>query len=199
MRVMAGVAAWLLGAGTATAGSLLAVSLLGQGIADSPGQQLTAANVNQALAREAQDASDPSDAGTQTARPPVAASPATSPAATRPAMAQPVPTAPTPSAAPAASRTVASPRPPATAGTVLMSQGGTVLAECRPAGAYLVSWSPTQGYEAADVTRGPAATARVVFGSDANSVTMVVSCPDGTAGAPVASSYIRTWGGGTDE
>ena len=43
VRILAGVGAWLLGAGTATAGSLLAVSLLGQGIADSPGQQLTAA------------------------------------------------------------------------------------------------------------------------------------------------------------
>jgi hypothetical protein len=80
-----------------------------------------------------------------------------------------------------------------------MSQGGTLLAECRLAGTYLVSWSPTQGYEATDVTRGPAASARVVFGSDANSVTMVVSCPDGADGPPVAASYIRTWGGGTDE
>jgi hypothetical protein len=196
MRILAGVGAWLLGAGTATAGSLLAVSLLGQGIADSPGQQLTTAAVNRALARETQNASD---AGTQTARPPVRTSPATSPAATRPAMTQPVPAAPTPSVTPAASRAAASPSPPTAAGTVLTSQGGTVLAECRPAGAYLVSWSPTQGYEAANVIRGPAATARVVFGSGANSVTMVVSCPNGTAGPPVASSYIHAWGGSTDE
>jgi hypothetical protein len=197
MRILAGVGAWLVGAGTATAGSLLAVSLLGQGIADTPGQQLTTAAVNRALARETQDASDPSDAATQTARPPVRTSPVTSPAATQPAMTQP--TAATPSATPAASRTAASPSPPAMAGTVLTSSGGTALAECRTAGAYLVSWSPTQGYEAASVIRGPAATARVVFGSDANSVTMVVSCPEGTAGPPVASSYIRTRGGGTDE
>ena len=196
MRILAGVGAWLLGAGTATAGSLLAVSLLGQGIADSPGQQLTTAAVNRALAGQNQDVGD---AGTQTSPPPVRTSPVTSPAATRPAMTQPVPAAPTPSATPAASRAgAASPSPPA-AGTVLTSQGGTVLAECRPAGAYLVSWSPTQGYEADDVTRGPAATARAVFESDANSVTMVVSCPDGTAGPPVASSYIHSWGGGTDE
>jgi hypothetical protein len=80
-----------------------------------------------------------------------------------------------------------------------MSPGGSVLAECRSAGAYLVSWSPVQGYEATDVIRGPASTARVVFESDANSVTVTVSCPDGAAGAPVASSRIRPWGGGTDE
>ena len=74
-----------------------------------------------------------------------------------------------------------------------------MLAECRPAGAYLVSWSPVQGHQADDVTRGPVSTARVVFQSDANSVTVTVTCPDGTAGAPVASSHIRPWGGGTDE
>ena len=60
---------------------------------------------------------------------------------------------------------------------MLTSPGGTVLAECRAAGAYLVSWSPAQGYEASDVTRGPAATARVVFESAAKSVTMTVILP----------------------
>jgi hypothetical protein len=189
VRILAGVGAWLLGAGTATAGSLLAVSLLGQGIADSSGQQLTAVAVNRALAREARDAD------TRTVRPPVRTPPATRPAAIRPAASPAAPAPSAPSATTAAPRSAA----PSAAGTVLMSLGGSVLAECRPAGAYLVSWSPVQGYEATDVTRGPATTARVVFESDANSVTMAVSCPDGAAGAPVASSHIRPWGGGTDE
>ena len=189
VRILAGVGAWLLGAGTATAGSLLAVSLLGQGIADNPGQQLTAAAVNQALAREAQDTSEP---GTMAAQPRVRTPPVTMPAATRPAAS---PAAPAPSATTAAPGAVASPA----AGTVLTSPGGTVLAECRPAGAYLVSWSPVQGYEATDVTRGPATTARVVFESSANTVTVAVSCPDGAAGAPVATSRIRPWTGSTDE
>jgi hypothetical protein len=196
-RILAGVGAWLLGAGTATAGSLLAVSLLGQGIAASPGQQLTADAVNQALAREAHDASA---AATRTAPPPVPTTPATSPAATSPAASQAAPTPPAPSAtaaAPAAAPAVPAASP--SAGTVLTSLGGSVLAECRPAGAYLVSWSPVQGYQADDVARGPAATARVVFESSANSVTVTVTCPDGAAGAPVAASYIRPWGGGTDE
>ena len=193
MRILAGLGAWLLGAGTATAGSLLAVSLLGQGIAASPGQQLTADAVNQALAREAHDASE---AATRTARPPVRTPPVTRSAAASPAASQAAPAPPAPSA------TAAAPAVPAaspSAGTVLMSPGGSVLAECRPAGAYLVSWSPVQGYEADDVARGPAATARVVFESGANSVTVTVSCPHGTAGAPVAASFIRPWGGGTDE
>jgi len=194
---MAGVGAWLLGVGTATAGSLLAVSLLGQGIAASPGQQLTADAVNQALAREAYDASA---AATRTAPPPVPTPPATRPAATSPAASQAAPAPPAPSAtaaAPAAAPAVSAASP--SAGTVLTSLGGSVLAECRPAGAYLVSWSPVQGYQADDVARGPATTARVVFESSANSVTVTVTCPDGAAGAPVAASYIRPWGGGTDE
>jgi hypothetical protein len=197
VRILAGIGAWLLGAGIATAGSLLAVSLLGQGIAPSPGHQLTADAVDRALAREAHDASQ---AAAMTAPPPIPAPPATSPAATSPAAspAAPAPTAPSAMAAaprPAASPSTGSPA----AGTVLMSPGGSVLAECRPGGAYLVSWSPVQGYEADDVTRGPVTTARVVFQSSANSVTMKVSCPHGAAGAPVASSYIQPWGGGTDK
>ena len=194
---MAGVGAWLLGVGTATAGSLLAVSLLGQGIAASPGQQLTADAVNQALAREAYDASA---AATRTAPPPVPTPPATRPAATSPAASQAAPAPPAPSAPAAAP--AAAPAVPATtpsAGTVLTSLGGSVLAECRPAGAYLVSWSPVQGYQADDVARGPAATARVVFESSATTVTVTVTCPDGATGAPVAASYIRPWGGPTDE
>ncbi len=77
--------------------------------------------------------------------------------------------------------------------TVLTSPGGTVLADCVSAGAYLVSWSPTQGYEAGNVVRGPAAIARVTFTSYANSVTMVVSC---SAGVPTATSYVQSGGGG---
>ena len=198
MRILAGVGAWLLGAGAATGGSLLAVSLLGQGITDSPGQQLTTAAVKSALAREAQEGS-PADA--QTTDPPVPTSSVTRPAASRPSVTQPTLATPsaTPSPTPIVSRTSAAPSPPAAVGSVLTSQGGTVLAQCGSGGAYLVSWSPTQGYEATGVIRGPAATARVIFESDANSVTMVVSCPDGAAGAPASSSSIHPDGGGTDE
>ena len=198
VRILAGVGAWLLGAGAATGSSLLAVSLLGQGIADSPGQQLTTAAVNSALAHEAQEGS-PAD--TQTTRPSVPTSSVTRPAASRPSVTQPTPAmlSATPSPTPAVSQTFAAPSPPAAVGSVLTSQGGTVLAECRSAGAYMVSWSPTQGYEATGVIRGPAATVRVIFESSSNSVTMVVTCPDGAAGVPASSSYVHTDGGSTDE
>jgi serine/threonine-protein kinase len=196
MRILAGVGAWLFGAGTATAGSLLAVSLLGQGIAASPSQQLTAAAVNRALARESRDPGQ----GVVPAPPsPVHTSGTARPAATRTTASRPVRVSPASSTASAAPSAVISPGPQAAAGTVLTSAGGTVLAECLAAGTYLVSWSPTQGYETSDVTRGPAATARVVFESAAKSVTMTLTCPAGPGGRPVASSSSGSWGGGHDE
>ena len=54
-----GVGAWLLGVGTATAGSLLAVSLLGQGIAPSASQQLSPDAVIRALSVEATETTGP--------------------------------------------------------------------------------------------------------------------------------------------
>ena len=198
MRILAGVGAWLLGAGTATAGSLLAVSLLGQGIAASPSQQLTGAAVNRALARESRGPGQ----GVPSATPsPVHTSGTARPTATRTTASRPVRVSPVSSTAPASSTVTAAPPaaalpgPQAAAGSVLTSAGGTVLAECLAAGTYLVSWSPTQGYETSDVTRGPAVTARVVFESAAKSVTMTLTCPDGPGGRPVASSSSGSWGG----
>lgn len=196
MRILAGVGAWLFGAGTATAGSLLAVSLPGQGIAASPGQQLTGAAVNRALARESRGPGQDVPSATPS---PVHTSGTARPAATRTTASRPVRVSPASSTATAAPSAATLPGPQAAAGTVLTSPGGTVLAECLAAGTYLVSWSPTQGYETSDVTRGPTAAARVVFESAAKSVTMTLTCPDGPGGRPVASSSSGSWGGGHDE
>jgi hypothetical protein len=198
MRVLAGVGAWLLGVGAATASSLLAVSLLGQGIATGTSQQLTAVAVNRALAAEASDSPGVVPATTS--------APSPAPSATRSYQAQVSrttrpQTGATPSARASRSRPAASPSTQPTAAamltsTVLTSQGGTVVAECRPAGAYLVSWSPTTGYEAGTVFRGPAVTAHVAFNSAANSVTMLVSC---STGVPTASSTVGGSGSGGDD
>jgi hypothetical protein len=51
----------------------------------------------------------------------------------------------------------------ATVERVFTSPGGGVVARCSTSGAYLVSWSPAQGYHSDDVRRGPGVTARVVF------------------------------------
>ena len=66
-----------------------------------------------------------------------------------------------------------------------------MVATCQAAGAYLISWSPLQGYEVGDVSRGPAAAARVTFESHAGELTMTVSCSAGVPSATTTSS----WGG----
>ena len=185
-RILFGVAAWLLGAATATAGSLLAVSLLGQGITGASGPLLTQDAVNRTLASESPESPEsPAAADPSSARP--SASPSEKPAATRAAATPsqtgvPAPPSPSPSSADDS----------APVGTLLTSRGGDVVASCLAAGTYLDSWSPAQGYEVDDVSRGPAGTARVTFESDGASVTMVVSC---SAGVPSATSYTR---GGDD-
>ena len=157
-------AGWLLGAGTATSISLLAVSLLGQGIISSPGQQLTVAAVNHALA-------------SATSKPPDT-HPAPSPRDKAPAVPDPSPSRmPSPSARPPASHHAA--HRPAAQGKMLTSAGGTVVAGCGPDGAYLSWWSPQPGFEVAFVYRGPAPAVKAVFRSDQGSVTMVISCHDG--------------------
>lgn len=187
-RILFGVAAWLLGAATATAGSLLAVSLLGQGITGSSGPLLTQDAVNRTLASESAEPS--ATAGAPGAAPSASASAtrtaAGTPTATwsTPASSQTVVPTPTPSA-PAAENSTAA------AGTVLTSRGGSVVASCLAAGAYLNSWSPSQGYDVGTVYRGPAATARVTFESGGSAVTMVVSC---SAGVPSVASYTHEAG-----
>jgi hypothetical protein len=173
-RILFGVAAWLLGAATATAGSLLAISLLGQGITGDPGQLLTQDAVTRALASEAADASPPP----VTAPSRQLTSPSGSASATPAATGTSTSHAADPATAPAPGA--------ADGGTVLTSVGGEVVASCQPAGAYLISWSPRQGYEVDGVIRGPAVTARVTFSPvtvspTAREVTMAVSC---SAGVP---------------
>jgi hypothetical protein len=73
--------------------------------------------------------------------------------------------------------------PQAAGGTLLTSPDGSVMANCQPGGAYLQYWIPAQGFQADDVIRGPAPTARITFEQLANELTMTVSC---SSGQPVA-------------
>jgi hypothetical protein len=212
LRIAVGVGAWLLGVGAATGGSLLAVSLLGQGIVTNNTQQLTAAAVIRALASESTEAAQPGGAGPSlpTVTPSPSRSPASRPPTTTPPLADVSPSAAASSARPdpsrsahatgsASARPTPSPSATQTATAVLNSQGGAVVAECLPAGAYLLSWSPTQGYEAGSVIRGPGVTAQVTFESTANAVTMVVSCSTGVPTATTTVSGGDDGGGGHDE
>lgn len=175
-RILIGIGAWLLGTVAATGGSLLAVSRLGEGIADAPSRQLTAAMIKRDLASEAAE----SPAPVPSFAPSVSIGQAATPITRRR-----VQSSSTPSATPPAS-------PQSSSGTVLSSGGGTVVAGCATEGAYLLSWSPQQGFEARNVVRGPAATAQVVFKSSQRTVTMTVSC---TAGVPSAATQVTSWGG----
>ena len=151
-RFLVGVGAWLLGASAATGGSLLAVSLLGQGIvAPAPSQQLTVAAVNRALASEAAEA------------PRAASPPRQSPRGSR----RPChPPRRTQVRRPGrAVRAAAHPAPQATS-AVLTSAGGTVVARCQVAGAYLLSWSPRRATRWSASIRGPAASAQAKFASN---------------------------------
>jgi hypothetical protein len=175
-RILIAVAAWLLGAATATGGCLLAVSLLGDGfgVTGSSGQQLTAAGVNRALAAAARQSAS--------AR---AATPSRSaharPVTRRPRAARPTPT-PTPTSTPTPAQSTTP------AGTPFSSQGGTVVATCESAGAFLLTWSPAQGYQVDRYVQGPAAVASVRFWSISLVVTMNISCQGGT---PVSSTTTR--------
>jgi len=193
-RILFGLVAWLLGAATATAGSLLAVSLLGQGMGASNAQELTEKAVTNALASEAAESSP-------TGSPTPARTAHRAAKRNRPSPSAVTPDSPAdPSTAESSSPTVTSPAtasPTATdgsvgpGGTVFTSAGGEVVANCQASGAYLLSWSPLQGYEIDDVVRGPAPAARVTFESNGGDVTMVVTC---SGGVPSATSS-----GGSDD
>jgi hypothetical protein len=94
---------------------------------------------------------------------------------------------PTPAATASASPTTspsAAASPQNADSTLLTSADGSVLATCQAGGAYLIYWSPAQGFSADDVARGPAAVTSVTFENRSGGLSMRVSCPSGT---PVAS------------
>jgi hypothetical protein len=146
-----------MGAGAATAVSLFAVSALGEGMIPTVSQQLSVGAVNRALSGE-------------TVERPASPSGPSIPRASSPVL-----------------HRVPSPSPTATGGTLLTSRGGTVVAACTGGSAYLMSWSPGQGFEAARVIRGPAATVQATFTGVQLTVTMVVSC---AGGVPTATSSV---------
>src|SRR5689334_3743394 len=157
-RIVIGSGAWLLGAAAATAGGRYVVSELGHGLSASPAsQQSSVAAAAQAQASQA--ASLPSSSPAQGSQRSTGGKGGTG--GTR------------------ASGTGGTGGTVSTSGTVLSSSGGTVVAQCATAGAFLLSWSPQQGFSASSVARGPATTARVVFTASARTVTMAVSCAGG--------------------
>jgi hypothetical protein len=162
---MIGLGAWLLGALAATAGSMIAVGALANGLL-SPQTQLLAG------APSGADLGAGGSVGTSPA-PSASVSPSQSRASGRPS---PGPNAGAGGAA-----------PQSVAPTLLTSADGSVLAACQSGGAYLIYWSPDQGFTADDVARGPAQVASVTFSNTAGGVVMRVTCPSGTPVAHVVA------------
>jgi len=158
-RILIGAGAWVLGAVTATAGSLLAVDQLGQDLlAQQDSRQVSVATVNAELALERSE------------RPPARAHPAGSPSPAAP------PAAARPGArrgARAAGPVLPQPSPP---GEMLVTSDGTAVATCGHGEAYLVYWSPQQGFEATGVARGPARAATVTFRGSQGGMVLTVTC-----------------------
>ncbi|MGC5055021.1 septum formation initiator [Micromonospora sp. DT48] len=105
------------------------------------------------------------------------------------ALAEPVPSgAPTGAAPPDPGEAPSSPVPPTGPGTEpadrrgFSTVGGSAVAECRPDGVYLVSWSPRQGYRVKDVDRGPDDDADVTFVGPSGEYELSLRC---AAGVPV--------------
>jgi hypothetical protein len=145
---------------------MIAVSHLAHGLLSAQAQQLGGTAVNTDFDRSADHAhSTPVVSHSPTAR-------ASTPAARVTHSAKPAP-----SPSPAQS---SAPPPPSSGGKLLVSAGGSVMAICESAGAYLQYWSPNPGFEADDVVRGPAAVASVVFQNRTSGLVMQVSCSGGT-------------------
>jgi hypothetical protein len=175
-RVLFGAGAWLLGAVSATVGSLYAVDLLGQGLLEQHTKQVSVAMVNAELAQD-------NSAGSSGPAP--SPTPKASPAVSRPAShrARHRPTATHPAVQPSTS-----------AGKILTTGGGNAAASCEQGGAYLLYWSPAQGFEVDDVSRGPAPVASVTFANSTDGFVMTVTC---SSGVPVKHMKSWQWGGGT--
>ncbi|HUZ53524.1 MAG TPA: hypothetical protein VMU94_13480 [Streptosporangiaceae bacterium] len=171
-RLLIGASAWLLGAVSATAGSLYAVDQLGQGLFAQHTKQVSVAMVNAELAQDG---------------------------ASRPAQTP----SPSPTATPRASHSAHKVRPATThraakpvtrnASKLLTSAGGTAVASCRQAGAYLLYWSPAQGFETHDFVRGPSSVASVTFSSNSGEVVLRVTCS--SSGVPTPHVSTNSWGG----
>jgi hypothetical protein len=178
-RILLGVGAWVLGAASATAGSLFAVDQLGQSLVAQHTKQISVAMVNAELAQETADRTTPGV--TPSSSPYPSASPSTSHARHRPAAVR------------ASHRARHAHRQQSS--KLLTSQGGTVAASCDNGLARLLYWSPAQGFEAGDVSKGPARVASVSFTDSSGGVVMRIACT--SAGVPAAHVSPLGWSGGS--
>lgn len=165
-RVAAGIGAWVIGVVSATALSLVAVSVFGHDAANSHGPVLTQDDIAKALA-------------SATAAPPTSPD---SPSAGTPGGASGTPSSATPpTPGPTSSSTVTPTNSVATTiSRALSSPAGTVVVRCQGSLVYLMSWSPAQGFRVAGIQRGPGRVAAVDFLGPQGQVVMRYYCSGGT-------------------
>ncbi|MEV0349467.1 hypothetical protein AB0H88_27150 [Nonomuraea sp. NPDC050680] len=174
-RAVLAIAAWTATAMGAVGAGLFALSAIGAGIIDRTVEPMTSAQVQAALA----DAVTDTPRASSTPRPSPTATPSTTPRASRSPRTSKAPHAWVgPSPTQVTRSAVGAPRS-------LNSEGGNVLARCEQNLAYLVSWTPMQGYRADDARRGPATDVSVQFEAGDRKVTMTVTCRDGRPAATV--------------
>ncbi len=164
---MLGVGAWLLGAVSATAGSLYAVDQLGKGLFEQHAGRISVAVVNAELAQ--------ANSGRLSHAP----APSPSPPSTAPGHSH----APRKRAAAVPTHRPAQPGPVG-AGKLLTSAGGTAEATCQNGLARLLYWSPQQGFAVYHVDAGPSSVAEVTFTDFSGGVVMRVTCS--SSGVPAA-------------
>lgn len=163
-RVFIGAGACLLGAASATAGSIYAIAQLGQGLVEQHTTQVSVAMVNAEVAK---------DSGTAPATGPVTGSSPTASAQAPHA----------PAKRHSGDKHRAAPPLTGSPGKLLTSPGGTTIASCSQDRAELLSSSPYQGFGEARLVGGPSAVASVTFINSSIGVIMKVTCD---AGVPVA-------------
>jgi hypothetical protein len=162
-RIVTSVVAWIAAAAAAVAVALYALSSIGDGLSGKPA--IPAAEAVTAAGASADPSQTPDENPTTTPGSDPTVGPA--PTATGVTTSTSKPTQPSPTSSTSA------------AGRQLSTRGGDIVARCEPGGAYLVYWTPAAGYRAADILRGPATTARLVFESDRLHVRVSVSCVNG--------------------
>ncbi len=105
------------------------------------------------------------------------------------ALASAGPGAPTPTSGPSPGAPTATTGPSRS----LSSPGGTVIARCEGDLAYLMSWSPAQGWSVDEQQRGPASSTMIQFEGDTDrnddlEVTLTVTCRSGSPVSAVATA-----------
>jgi hypothetical protein len=99
----------------------------------------------------------------------------------------------TPTTEPTAAPRATTPGPartePAVTERTITTTGGTAVATCRGATAYLAFWTPAPGFRAEDVNRGPAPAVRLAFEGLGREIKISVRCVGGVPQPTVDEEY----------